>query len=275
MYDMCLKMLSLYHNIYDMNRIWFLLVLLINSWNAFSQDAKLPAKTIQAFAEAYNYHFQYGRDMFKVAAMEAARNIGIYKVSDMHEAVQNLKSATNFRNSLLRRIGSYSGYRYDFIYTTLTGMGIDPTYSNTLAEYIISIQNSQQSKNIETARSDLKSLLPPPSNVFNYKYQALLDSFKRNEIPYTQDSSIIDDTFIGFDIKTRDGEYFIQDNFRIGSYKLEIPKTMTEVTQYFLSQGAKLKQKESYYYLYSFKGFIVQVMKMSDFSVTVTYNRAH
>lgn len=156
MYDILGFAVYLYHNIYDMKRLIFLFVFSLGSLSAFSQKGRLSTKAIRALADAYNYQFQYGRDMFKVVAMEAARKIGIYEVSDMQEAVQNLNTSTDFRNSLLRVMGSYSGYQYSLIYSTLYGMGIDRENSNILAVHIISLGDSKSEKILLKTKLEVK-----------------------------------------------------------------------------------------------------------------------
>lgn len=148
---MCNKNVTSYHNIYDMIKVSFLVLWVSISLQVFSQNT-LQQKTIKAFADAYNYQFNYGEGLFKVTAMEAARKIGIFQVSDMNEAVQQLKINTKYRNSLLQVFGSYCGYDYRRICTTLKGIGIDEKDSGILALYIISLSELKFDKELSTTQ---------------------------------------------------------------------------------------------------------------------------
>jgi hypothetical protein len=238
---------------------------------------KLSPEVINDFSFSYYYQYKFQNNgSVRACAFLAGRRIG-YGLVDIEVAVENMTKDNKFREELYKIIFElYKGDK-EFLTLNLISIGMKATNAKKLSQYVFAKYSKQPIYNEESTRQPTKNMdliLNSPSKILNYSYRNLIDSLNRNHIVYKKDSAIVDETFIGFNIKTADGEYFILENYSIGSYEFEISESFEIVARYYIQREAKIKKHESGYYLFYYKGVIIQILEHSDVSTSITYNKS-
>ena len=236
------------------------------------QNLKLSAEVVNDFATSFYYQYKYENSGgIKSLAFLTGRQLG-YSLVDVEVAVETIAKDDKFREGLFKMFLDL--YRGDeqFVTLNLISMGMRATNAKLLGKYIISKYRLRATDEGSTQINSTNNTLPPIS-IIRCGYQKLHDSLTKNHIEYVIDSAISDEIFIGYNLKTSNGKYFISKNYTICSYSFEITQALKSLVKYLLNQGAKVKQKEAGYIILAYKGILVQILELSDQKISVTYNK--
>lgn len=119
----------------------------------------------------------------------------------------------------------------------------------------------------------VEKFLISPSIIFKDSYRQIVDSLKRHNIEYREDSAFGEDVFIGYELVTEDGIYSFSTKHILGAYSFKIPLSTNIVYNYFVRKKVAIKNPQKNYYLSQYKGYLIAFLKWEGEVTDITYNR--